>query len=658
MFSQLTRRQFIGTSFVLTCFPKSLFADSRNDVIMRMAVMSDVHFSENPNSDEVKRLVEALNFMYKYSSDLPYPKFDALLVAGDMTNHGLPNELNLFKKILHEGIKPETQTILCMGNHEFIKGNKSLWTKTFDLKANDRYNVNGYTVLTLSPEFGKNPDGDYLYALQWLEKELQTATKADPKKPIFLIQHYHITGTVYGSLNGDCWGSKDLISLLQKYPQVIDFSGHSHYPVNDPRSAWQGVFSAFGTGTLSYFEMAGEPYSKFPKGYHNAAQFYVVEVHRDHSIVLKPYDLITGSFFDVVYVVSAPGNAEKYLYTDKRYQTATSPKWKKDTRITCSDETCYGATFRFPQAVDDTVVSAYIFQFESKVGNSWEKFLTKYVWSEYYFNNMPKTMEVVIDELEPLTEYRLQVTAINPFNKKSEEKLQINFKTLKDNEKAIDKTAVRPQANMIDVAFHDGKIINAPTSSTQAAKSIQKVGNPQVFVESSLGASVASFDGKSDFYKIPFSAREYSRLRRSITMAACFKVDDFSQKGGSVIFGNTEKGGYSIEVNHSKKVIEFWIHIEGKYVIVSCPIQTGKYYTVYGVYDGTRVILYLDGKKVAEQKAHGLITYPLNERTHAFCIGCDIATFGNGQSFFKGKIAFARFYSWNLNEEQIANLSK
>ena len=89
-------------------------------------------------------------------------------------------------------------------------------------------------------------------ASDWAKEELKKAAEDDPTKPIFVQQHYHITNTVYGS---DLWGTDVFTSILNKYPQVIDFSGHSHYPINDPRSIWQGRFTALGCGTLAYFEL-------------------------------------------------------------------------------------------------------------------------------------------------------------------------------------------------------------------------------------------------------------------------------------------------------------------------------------------------------------------------------------------------------------------
>ena len=61
-----------------------------------------------------------------------------------------------------------------------------------------------------------------------------------------------MTGTVYGSE----WGfteNRDLMyDTLKPYPQVITFSGHTHYPLDDPRIIHQEDFTSIGTSTGAY----------------------------------------------------------------------------------------------------------------------------------------------------------------------------------------------------------------------------------------------------------------------------------------------------------------------------------------------------------------------------------------------------------------------
>ena len=72
-------------------------------------------------------------------------------------------------------------------------------------------------------------------------------------------------GTCYGDWAG---GHDDgsATRALEKFPNAIAFSGHSHYALTDERTVWQGAFTSIGTGSLRY---VGQPRHEFPEGFEN-----------------------------------------------------------------------------------------------------------------------------------------------------------------------------------------------------------------------------------------------------------------------------------------------------------------------------------------------------------------------------------------------------
>ena len=42
---------------------------------------------------------------------------------------------------------------------------------------------------------------------------------------------------------------------VKPYSNIINFSGHSHFPIIDERSIWQKEFTAIQTGSTSYVEL-------------------------------------------------------------------------------------------------------------------------------------------------------------------------------------------------------------------------------------------------------------------------------------------------------------------------------------------------------------------------------------------------------------------
>ena len=663
----LTRRSFLGKSLACAsalCLPAALFKEvearadeQENDVVLRFSALSDVHFKVSPEAQEVDRFRRSMSFMYDYSAKQKYPKFDAMLVAGDFSDHGYDEELLLFKKIMDEGIRPGTETILCMGNHEFIAGSKKRWEEIFERDSNKVYKVNGFSFVALSPEKGTCRNGDFDYALNWYKKALADAELEDPAKPIFTFQHYHVTPTVYGSRGEDNWGTIDLYETLQRYPRVINFSGHSHYPINDPRSAWQGNFTAFGTGTLSYFEMGGEGgrYNKFPEGYRDAAQLYVVEVRKDNSVTLKPYDLITNSFFDVVYYIPKPGDTDSYLYTDERYLKNDRPVWADDAKVECETLKDDGIVrLSFPQATCADVVHSYRVDLQRPDDEIEIDLGSQYFWSKYYFKNQPKTMTVELDSLPEDGLCQAKITALNPWFTESEKQLEIEFKTPVNPFAPVDKDAPKPDANMFDVVFVDGKPVNVAKNARKRQKEILISGAPKIATNPAFGnAQAATFNGKDERLKIQFTSRDY-RMMKYATIAATFRLEELPKEPQDVL-ACTEGRGVSFEIKGD--TLEFWASINGQYQIVKAKIEAGKTYDVFGSYDGKVQRLYLNGKEVGKLEATGGLTYPSDAAVQAFCVGSDIGPGGSGTNYLKGAVSRARVFSWALTPEQVANLS-
>ncbi|MBQ9874472.1 MAG: metallophosphoesterase [Thermoguttaceae bacterium] len=661
------RRDFLKTSALAasTLFiPREVFAAEEPamdkagaDVAMRALVMSDVHFNGDPKSKETERFCRATRFVYDYSKNQPYKNLDALVVVGDMSNHGNEAELTLFKKTMDAEVKEGTKTVLCMGNHEFYGGNQAYWKSVFGVEPNATYDVNGFKFVMISPEKGTMADGDYLYAVKFLEEELKKAEAEDPAKPIFVCQHYPVSPTVYGGRGYDDWGAEDLFDLLQAHPRVVNFSGHTHYPINDPRCAWQGCFSAFGTGTLSYVchGHEGRGFQKYLAEDGGYAQFYILEVRRDNSVTLKPYDMTTNSFFDLVFFVAKPGAISEYVYTDARYSTSEKPKWREGTTPKVEVLDPYSAKIEFPQATGRDGVLGYqllLERLDAKT-NKWEPDQTVSFWSWYFLRDMPEIAKGEMNELEPGSSYRGKAIALNAFMRESETALEFAFQTPSDPD-AVDKDSPKPNPDLYDLRVENGELVNKPVNKREKQFALEKRGEPKIVEEPLLGGmKVVEFSGK-DFYKSPNTAEDQRKIRRA-GISALFMLDK-DATGSNSVFSNTQMGGLALSYDDEKKQIRLWVSVNGNYVVIGAPIEKGRYYDAFGTYDGKRAVLYLDGKEVAAQEARGAIKHTQVEAARAFVLGGDIAENGGGEALFKGRIARARLYSWAPTAEQVANL--
>ena len=270
--------------------------------MVRFAVCSDVHLDGDPMQEAAIRLGELYDASYDYAADSDtYRKLDAVVTVGDFANSGDKEEYVTYNVVVNDHIRPETQHLEVMGNHEFIKYRDVDASVGYEMYQRyiypqvDRHEViNGYHFICVSyDDDGKSFTGK----MPWLKEQLDAAVKDDPNKPIFVFQHPHPFATVYGSVN---WSDLSVRTLLDLYPQVVDFSGHSHYASSDPRSVWQDSFTAVGTGSLSAYMSNLNYVSGDEDAPGESGGFWIVEADRDGNVRLQLYDAANRRFFDNV----------------------------------------------------------------------------------------------------------------------------------------------------------------------------------------------------------------------------------------------------------------------------------------------------------------------------------------------------------------------
>lgn len=321
--------------------------------VIRFAVCSDVHLSGEEDQPSAIKFASFFNDTYAYAEGSSYNKVDAFVIAGDMTNGGRDHEYERFNKIINDNMKEESQLIAVLGNHEFIEYRDNdptvAYTK-YKEYVNDEVDtdnvINGYHIIGVSyADDAKTFSGKS----SWLKEKLNAATKEDPSKPVFVIQHPHPFATVYGSVN---WSDLTMKTALSGYPQVIDFSGHSHYAANDPRCIWQGSFTAVGTGSLSasivnvgYIE--GDCDAPGESG-----TFWIVEADAKGNVRLHLYDAVSHSFFEKndYYLPGVSKKASHYYNWNNLKSFDTTPVFPADAEVSSSRNNDGDLIFSFPAA--------------------------------------------------------------------------------------------------------------------------------------------------------------------------------------------------------------------------------------------------------------------------------------------------------------------
>lgn len=374
---------------------------------LRFIVTSDIHYKIDTDVEK-ERFEKGMQNAYKYAEEQSYKNIDAFFAVGDFANRGQADEMLKFKESLDKVIRPETKITLMLASHEFMsEGQEAAREKLksiYGYEPDNHFELNGCNFICISTEDGcriKEQKQD------WLKEKLADSVKNGRKAPIFVFQHPHLTDTVYGSIN---WGEDDIIAILNDYPQVIDFSGHSHAPINDPRSIHQKYITSLNTGSLSYFELDEFDlmYGTVPPDAKQCAQFYIVEVNEENAVRILSYDILTERFFDNEYIIETPWDPESFVYTPERALTEPKPYFSDDT--VCAISAGSGKlNAEFTQAKTDGYrVNAYTLAVRNSDG---EIILQKRVTSSYYLNDMPEKMSVSFDFPFDAGEYTLEITA-------------------------------------------------------------------------------------------------------------------------------------------------------------------------------------------------------------------------------------------------------
>ncbi|ALG07211.1 metallophosphoesterase [Kibdelosporangium phytohabitans] len=183
-----------------------------------LAHVSDIHI------DSEERSVARATQVFDYLNGLPGP-LDAILVTGDLADHGLAEEYEKVAKLFSN-----SPTLLhCPGNHDSRGPYREvlLGEATAETPINQVHRVSGAVFAMCDSSIPGRPDG-YLAdeTLTWLESVLVDAGDA----PVFVCFHHppvalhaHFIDSIRQT------GEDRLAALISRYPNVVGIlCGHAH----------------------------------------------------------------------------------------------------------------------------------------------------------------------------------------------------------------------------------------------------------------------------------------------------------------------------------------------------------------------------------------------------------------------------------------------
>ncbi len=672
--------------------------------VLRFAITSDVHVRTDGAYDSLKRLEGFYEALYAYTESRPYDRLDGIFFAGDYTHDGGAdngtigtsivngNAMKLFFEYVNANTKDETLMRAVLGNHEFyytkyndgtnsdirysdtsVKNTNKNHSSYSGTGAVDYHDViGGFHFIGLSMDMYKNPVFYSDAKLNWLQEQLAIAAADDPTgtKPIFVYEHVGASGMSNG-------GDKNLGAILEKYPQVVNFNGHSHTALSDPRTITMGGFISINTGSLANLGVSHAAKGTVSATDHlgswttgadieesvrNGYLFQVIEVDADNKVRLVIYDYDAQTVVKVVNLGNV-GDTSTYRSNSVRKGDSVAPAFASGAAITPVVISSTSALLKIPQAtanVDEaweSVVSGYTVKVTTGGSEITLADANKYRLScAHLGGDMPAYILAPIPGLTAGQTYTVTVTPINYWGKEGTP-LTYSFNTANN--------ATGHNTALFSTSFGaNGKATNAYDGTE-----LRPFGNATTVYDSSLGRYVASLNTGS--YNFDNMSSLYDVLADGMTVETYFKLDKLPPSGNFYPVSNQESGGFGFQIKSDGKV-QFLFHngTEYKYAETGAGVaKAGTWMHLVGSYDGSYVRLYVNGVEAAKVECTGLMQWPdgsIGSTSYAearyLCIGGDSST-GNtnnnyygGTELMTGKVANVSLYGEALTASEITAL--
>jgi len=432
----------ISTLSVIGCGSKPKEDDPTFKPILRFLLTSDIHLQNSIGANDT-RLKKAFDYTYQYCESQDYKTLDAALFGGDIANTGSKVQFKRFFDTVNEKKKEETAIITTLGNHELDfceeEGDPVEIYKQYSKTDEDTHTIiKGFHFISLCPTSGLGFDQD---KVTWLDAELAKANSDTPNKPIFVLEHHPAMNTVYGSF-GDPSGVDDLLPALTKYPNVVNMTGHSHFSIMDPRSLYQGDFTAINCGSPFYPDFAinelrhygikpVDQYGRYTlsgsSSYSSGSEFQIVEVSEKGSLKIIGVDLQNERQLFERFVESTTDKT-KFITNDMKKSKYKVFEWEETDEampILCTDEV---VEITFPQIetkLDEIIESYRVYVTDSQGKEVFKSFAL----SNYNRVDRPEVIIASASELELQSGQELfaKVYAVNPYNVLSTKPLENSF---------------------------------------------------------------------------------------------------------------------------------------------------------------------------------------------------------------------------------------
>lgn len=678
-------------------------------IVSSFGVISDVHIDTGNGQDCHNKFTNALKQLGALSSEQDPNGLDGVLVAGDFTQTGYNNrsyydsEISRYKSLYESVFDPvRVPMIYALGNHDpygwwgqtagtnvyseaatirnKFGGNYEL--TDIEINMRDSYEcrhcvVGRYHILCVTPNT-VNPVSYDSAIVNWLDATLEDITTKYPERYVILLTHPMIYNTVYGSLLGpewmsgtcsDYWYTKALTSVLEKYPQVMTFSGHLHFPINDPRSIWQGDFTSFGCGSVRYMAIEDGKYEEMSsatvmKDASDISSGLLLQFDASGNARITRMFFSQNTTFGEPWTISYPQADKSHLsaYNHENLRAQNTPPTLSDLEIQQIDKNTTSKTVfaKFSAAEDDLFAHHYVLELK-KNGSAYS---TKRVLADFYRNAQPsqmkKTWTQSLGDLQD-GEYELAVTAYDSWDSSSNT-LKTSFTV-----NASEVTPSEDASIYADLSFANGKVadVKGKVVCTNVGASFAKT--DVLHKGKSYNVDALNITGASQYVLCRFD--EMSDSGSMVAFAAkSFCVETFfvdKAPGGKVhgIVCGTQTGGWGLALRANGKpyfIVGDATQNTYRNVDATSAASTTELTHLIAVYDypNKQIRLYVNGVSAGFATFNGPFYPGTGDTFNKFCLGDDIKP-GSVAGDFPAEnmtIVSAKIYSGVMDDARAAEV--
>lgn len=302
-----------------------------------------------------------------------------------------------------------------MGNHEFLVGNAlcgeegnsmERWEHYMGLKPNYTTVIKGVHFIAVS-DYTMNADTQ-----AFVKQSLQEAEASH--RPIFFLHHSPFADTITTANNAVLApkNANAVKQLLSQYPQVFDFSGHSHYPLNDARNIFQDTFTSVGASTLqsTLFNDTYAPQDPTP-------QMMIVEINADNQVRIFPYDVAENAVINGrPWVIENPFDPTSFTHTSAVAEQAPAPAFAPGDFLEMAEVRPDRASVSIPVIDSPATVVKYLIRICDKDGKLQRVTAAN---APVHKHTKPPRLTAPLTKLKPDTAYTVEVSAVNTYGKVS-----------------------------------------------------------------------------------------------------------------------------------------------------------------------------------------------------------------------------------------------